>query len=73
MYEHYWLQRQLITACIITPEKCLIIFRCTLLHSANLIVCAQAYKMKAGKEPAKIWFHWLMPFVVAEQMVFLDS
>lgn len=35
--------------------------------------CAQADKMDAGREPAKLWFHCLMAIVLAGQMVFLDS
>lgn len=35
--------------------------------------CAQADKMDAGREPAKLWFHCLMAIVLAGQMVFFDS
>lgn len=35
--------------------------------------CAQADKMHAGREPAKLWFRCLMAIVLAGQMVFLDS
>lgn len=35
--------------------------------------CAQADKMDAGREPAKLWFQCLMAIVLAGQMVFLDS
>lgn len=67
------MQRQLITACIITLEK---VFNYFLMHSValrNLVECAQADKMDAGRDPAKLWFHCLMAIVLAGQMVFLDS
>lgn len=70
--EHCWMQRQLITACIITLEK---VFNYFLMHSVALSepcgVCSGC-KMDPGREPAKLWFHCLMAIVLAVQMAFLD-